>query len=391
MQGNFSYHNPTKLYFGDNSLNYLKNELKNYGPVVLLNYGSGSVKRNGIYDQVIAILNEAGKTVVENPGVMSNPTLEKLREGIRIARENNVDLILALGGGSVCDYSKAVAASVLFDGDPWEKFYLKQQHPDADQRILPVGCILTMAGTGSEMNAGTVITDAEHLFKVGHVFDDRLMPKFSILNPKFTMTVPENQMKAGIYDIMNHIMEQYFSDFDDNTSDYMSEGLMRSLIVSSRAAVKNPLDYEARSNIMWTATWALNTLIGCGKRQDWMVHMIGHSVGAWTHAPHGYCLAAVSLPYYRRAMKNGLPKFVKFARNVWNINDNCLKDEEVAEAGMKALKDWMIEIGLPLSIADLGATKEMIPDITRGTIVYEAGYLNLTPDDITDILTESLG
>lgn len=391
MQGNFSYHNPTKLYFGDNSLNYLKNELKNYGPVVLLNYGSGSVKRNGIYDQVIAILNEAGKTVVENPGVMSNPTLEKLREGIRIARENNVDLILALGGGSVCDYSKAVAASVLFDGDPWEKFYLKQQHPDADQRILPVGCILTMAGTGSEMNAGTVITDAEHLFKVGHVFDDRLMPKFSILNPKFTMTVPENQMKAGIYDIMNHIMEQYFSDFDDNTSDYLSEGLMRSLIVSSRAAVKNPLDYEARSNIMWTATWALNTLIGCGKRQDWMVHMIGHSVGAWTHAPHGYCLAAVSLPYYRRAMENGLPKFVKFARNVWNINDNCLKDEEVAEAGMKALKDWMIEIGLPLSIADLGATKEMIPDITRGTIVYEAGYLNLTPDDITDILTESLG
>ena len=391
MQGNFSYHNPTKLYFGDNSLNYLKNELKNYGPVVLLNYGSGSVKRNGIYDQVITILNEAGKTIVENPGVMSNPTLEKLREGIRIARENNVDLILALGGGSVCDYSKAVAASVFFDGDPWEKFYLKQQHPDADQRILPVGCILTMAGTGSEMNAGTVITDAEHSFKVGHVFDDRLMPKFSILNPKFTMTVPENQMKAGIYDIMNHIMEQYFSDFDDNTSDYLSEGLMRSLIVSSRAAVKNPLDYEARSNIMWTATWALNTLIGCGKRQDWMVHMIGHSVGAWTHAPHGYCLAAVSLPYYRRAMKNGLPKFVKFARNVWNINDNSLNDEEVAEAGMKALKDWMIEIGLPLSISDLGATKEMIPDITRGTIVYKAGYLNLTPDDITSILSESLG
>ncbi|MBR5435933.1 MAG: iron-containing alcohol dehydrogenase, partial [Muribaculaceae bacterium] len=347
--------------------------------------------RNGIYDQVITILNEAGKTIVENPGVMSNPTLEKLREGIRIARENNVDLILALGGGSVCDYSKAVAASVFFDGDPWEKFYLKQQHPDADQRILPVGCILTMAGTGSEMNAGTVITDAEHSFKVGHVFDDRLMPKFSILNPKFTMTVPENQMKAGIYDIMNHIMEQYFSDFDDNTSDYLSEGLMRSLIVSSRAAVKNPLDYEARSNIMWTATWALNTLIGCGKRQDWMVHMIGHSVGAWTHAPHGYCLAAVSLPYYRRAMKNGLPKFVKFARNVWNINDNSLNDEEVAEAGMKALKDWMIEIGLPLSISDLGATKEMIPDITRGTIVYKAGYLNLTPDDITSILSESLG
>ena len=204
--------------------------------MVLLNYGSGSVKRNGIYDQVVAILKEAGKTIVENPGVMTNPTLEKLHEGVKIARENEVDLILALGGGSVCDYSKAVAASVYYEGDYWDKFWLKQENPAKDQRLLPVGCILTMAGTGSEMNAGTVITDAEHTFKVGHVFDSRLMPKFSILNPKFTMTVPENQMKAGIYDIMNHIMEQYFSDFDDNTSDYLSEGLMRSPYRAGQAA-----------------------------------------------------------------------------------------------------------------------------------------------------------
>ena len=319
MLGNFSYHNPTKLYFGDESLNFLKDELKNYGPVVLLNYGSGSVKHNGIYDQVLAILNEAGKTVVENPGVMSNPTLEKLNEGVKIARENDVDLILALGGGSVCDYSKAVAASVFCDGDYWDKFWLKQEQPNAGQHLLPVACVLTMAGTGSEMNAGTVITDAEHNFKVGHVFDDRLMPKFSILNPKFTMTVPENQMKAGIYDIMNHIMEQYFSDFDDNTSDYLSEGLMRSLITASRIAVKNPQDYEARSNIMWTATWALNTLIGCGKRED-----------------------------------------------------------------------WMVEIGLPLTIGELGATADMIPGITSTTVVYPAGYLDLKPEDITEILNESL-
>ena len=208
MQGNFSYYNPTKLFFGEDSLNYLKNELKAYGPKVLLNYGSGSVKRNGIYDQVVAILREAGKTVIENPGVMTNPTLEKLNEGVKIARENDVDLVLALGGGSVCDYSKAVAASVCYEGDYWDQFWLKQQQPAADQKLLPVGCILTMAGTGSEMNAGTVITDAEHTLKLGHVFDDRLMPKFSILNPRFTMTVPENQMKAGIYDIMNHIMEQ---------------------------------------------------------------------------------------------------------------------------------------------------------------------------------------
>jgi alcohol dehydrogenase YqhD (iron-dependent ADH family) len=253
-----------------------------------------------------------------------------------------------------------------------------------------VGCILTMAGTGSEMNAGTVITDAEHTFKVGHVFDDRLMPKFSILNPKFTMTVPDNQMKAGIYDIMNHIMEQYFSDFDDNTSDYLSEGLMRSLIVSSRIAVKNPQDYEARSNIMWTATWALNTLIGLGKHEDWMVHMIGHSVGAWTHAPHGYCLAAVSMAYYRRAMKPGLPKFIRFAKNVWNIDGNGMTDEQIAEAGLEALKNWMLEIGLPLTISEIGATPDMIPGITEGTICYPAGYLDLKPEDITEILQESM-
>ena len=382
MQGNFSYHNPTKLYFGDESLNYLKDELKNFGPVVLLNYGSGSVKRNGIYDQVLAILKEAGKTIVENPGVMSNPTLEKLREGIQIARENNVDMILSLGGGSVCDYSKAVAASVFYDGDYWDKFWLKQEQPDANQKLLPVGCILTMAGTGSEMNAGTVITDAEHTFKVGHVFDDRLMPKFSILNPTFTMTVPDNQMKAGIYDIMNHIMEQYFSDFDDNMSDYLSEGLMRSLITASRIAVKNPQDYEAR--------WALNTLIGLGKHQDWMVHMIGHSVGAWTHAPHGYALAAVSMAYYRRAMQSGLPKFVRFAKNVWDIKSEGMTFKQIAEAGLEALKNWMLEIGLPLTISEIGATPEMIPGITKGTICYPAGYLDLKPEDITEILQESM-
>ena len=390
MQGNFFYHNPTKLYFGEDSLNYLLDELKNYGPVVLLNYGSGSVKRNGIYDQVIAILKQAGKTIVENPGVMSNPTLEKMREGVQIARDNKVDLILALGGGSVCDYSKGVAASVFYDGNYWERFWLQGHQPDADQPIIPVACILTMAGTGSEMNAGTVITDAENTFKVGHVFDVRLMPKFSILNPRFTMTVPDEQMKAGIYDIMNHIFEQYFSDFDDNTSDYISEGLMRGLIVASRKAVKDPQDYEARSNIMWTATWALNTLISCGKREDWMVHMIGHSVGAWTHAPHGFCLAAVSMPYYKRAMKNGMPKFARFAKNVWGINTDGMTEEQAANAGLEALKEWMLEIGLPLTISELGATADMIPGITKGTIVYPAGYLDLTPDDITEILKESL-
>ena len=382
MQGNFKYHNPTKLYFGEESLKYLKDELTNFGDRVLLNYGSGSVKRNGIYDAVVAILREGGKTIIENPGVMSNPTLDKLHEGIRIARENKVDWILALGGGSVCDYSKGVAASVFFEGDYWQEFWLDGHQPAPEQQVLPVGCILTMAGTGSEMNGGCVITDATNNFKTGHVFDSRLMPRFSILNPRYTMTVPLDQMKAGIYDIMNHIFEQYFSDFDDNTSDYISEGLMRGLIVASRAAVRDPQNYEARSNIMWTATWALNTLIKCGKSQDWMVHMIGHSLGAWTHAPHGYCLAACSMAYYRRAMAHGREKFERFARNVWGVN--------TAEEGLEALKSWMLEIGLPLTITEIGATPDMIDDIVSTTVIYPAGYMDLQPEDIKQILTESL-
>ena len=382
MLGNFKYHNPTKLYFGDQSLNYLKDELKNFGERVLLNYGSGSVKRNGIYDEVVAILRESGKTIIENPGVMSNPTLEKLHEGVRIARDNKVDWILALGGGSVCDYSKGVAASVNCPGDYWKEYWLEGHQPVAEQKILPVGCILTMAGTGSEMNGGCVITDTANNFKTGHVFDSRLMPKFSILNPRYTMTVPLDQMKAGIYDIMNHICEQYFSDFDDNTSDYISEGLMRSLIVASRAAVKDPQDYEARSNIMWTATWALNTLIKCGKSEDWMVHMIGHSLGAWTHAPHGYCLAACSMAYYRRAMEKGRAKFERFARNVWGVN--------TAEEGLEALKNWMLELGIPTTITEIGATPEMIDGIVSTTVIFPAGYLDLKPEDIKQILIESL-
>ena len=382
MQGNFKYYNPTKLYFGEQSLSYLKDELPTLGTRVLLNYGSGSVKRNGIYDDVVAILREAGKTIIENPGVMSNPTLEKLHEGVRIARENKIDWILALGGGSVCDYSKGVAASVNCPGDYWKEYWLEGNDPAIGQAIPPVACILTMAGTGSEMNGGCVITDADNNFKTGHVFDSRLMPKFSILNPRYTMTVPLEQMKAGIYDIMNHICEQYFSDFDDNTSDYIAEGLMRSLIVASRAAVKAPQNYEARSNIMWTATWALNTLLKCGKTEDWMVHMIGHSLGAWTHAPHGYCLAACSLAYYRRAMQKGYAKFERFARNVWNVN--------TAEEGLEALKNWMLELGIPTTISEIGATPDMIDDIVSTTVIFPAGYLDLQPTDVKSILTESL-
>ncbi|MFR8052482.1 MAG: iron-containing alcohol dehydrogenase [Negativibacillus massiliensis] len=388
MLGNFSYCNPTRLYFGEDSLNYLHDELSKYGPTVMLCYGSGSIKKNGIYDQVMDILKASGKTVVEDAGVMPNPTVEKLYEGCRLAKENNVDFILAVGGGSVCDYAKAVSVSVYCEEDPWEKYYLKME--DVSCKIVPVGCVLTMVGTGSEMNGGAVITNHSQKRKIGHVFGDQVFPKFAILNPRYTFTLPKYQMVAGFYDIFNHITEQYFSGEDDSTSDYIAEGLMRSLVHSSRIAVKNPEDYEARSNIMWTATWALNTLIAQGKSTDWMVHMIGQSIGAYTDATHGMTLAAVSLPYYRHICPYGLKKFCRFAVNVWNVDAAGKTEEEVAAEGLSRMESWMKEIGLVMNINQLGVREEMLEGIADGTFIMQGGYHVLTHDEIVEILKESM-
>ena len=388
MLGNFSYCNPTKLYFGDDSLRYLNEELPKYGPNVVLVYGGGSIKKNGIYDEVVEILKANGKTISEISGVMPNPTLEKLYEGIEIARKADVDFILAVGGGSVCDYSKAVSVSVNCEEDPWEKYYIKFEEPACE--TIPVGCVLTMVGTGSEMNAGAVITNHDAKLKIGHVFaDEKIMPKFSILNPRYTLTLPHYQMVSGIYDIFNHICEQYFSGEDDNTSDYISEGLMKSVIHSSRIANKNPQDYEARSNIMWSATWALNTLIAKAKSTDWMVHMLGQSVGACTDATHGMTLAAVSLPYYRHIMPYGLAKFVRFAKNVWDVDATGKTEEQIASEGLVAMENWMKELGLVMNITELGATEDMIPDLVKGTIVLSGGYKVLDAGEIEQIFRES--
>lgn len=389
MLGNFSYCNPTKLYFGDDSLRFLSEELHKYGPNVVLIYGGGSIKKNGIYEEVTRILQESGKNVEEIAGVMPNPTLAKLYEGIEIARSHHADLLLAVGGGSVCDYAKAVSVSVNCEEDPWEKYYLRFEEPACE--TLPVGCVLTMVGTGSEMNAGAVITNQETKQKIGHVFaDERIMPKFAILNPRYTLTLPRYQMVSGIYDIFNHICEQYFSGEDDNVSDYISEGLMRAVLHASRIANRDPQDYEARSNLMWTATWALNTLVSRGKSTDWMVHMIGQSVGAYTNATHGMTLAAVSLPYYRHILPYGLQKFKRFAVNVWDVDPSGKTDEQVAEEGLNAMEVWMRELGLVMKISELGATEDMLEGIADGTIILSGGYKALEHSEIAEILKESM-
>ena len=388
MLGNFTYSNPTRLHFGDESLEMLKKELAAYGKNILLTYGGGSIKKTGLYDEIVKILNDCGKKITELPGVMPNPTVEKLYEGAKLARESKADLILAVGGGSVCDYSKAVSVSAYCDEDPWEKYYLKQE--DVDNKIIPVGCVLTMVGTGSEMNGGAVITNHATKLKIGHVFGDNVFPKFAILNPKLTYTLPKYQMVAGFFDIMNHITEQYFSGTDDNTSDYLMEGLMKSLIVSSKEAVKNPENYEARSNIMWIATWALNTLVAKGKTTDWMVHMIGQAVGAYTDATHGMTLAAVALPYYRHIMPYGTEKFKRFAVNVWNINTEGKSDTDIAEEGLKAMESWMREIGLVMNTSDLGMTEDMIEGVADATFLLDGGYKKLTRDEVIEILKKSM-
>lgn len=388
MLGNFKYSNPTKLYFGEDSLNNLKEELAGYGKNVQLVYGGGSIKKNGIYDQVAAVLKECGKEIFEDGGVMPNPTVEKLAEGCQIARDNQVDFILAVGGGSVCDYSKAVSVSTYCEDDPWEKYYIRFE--DVTCKTILVGCVLTMVGTGSEMNGGAVITNHEQKLKIGHVFGDNVFPKFSILNPKFTYSLPKYQMVSGCFDIMSHILEQYFSGEDDNTSDYIAEGLLRSLITSSKAAVKNPEDYEARSNIMWTATWALNTLIAMGKTTDWEVHMLGQAVGAHTDATHGMTLSAVSIPYYRYIMADGLQKFKRYAVNVWNVNPAGKTDEQIALEGLDCMESYMKEIGLVMNISEFGVTKDMIESVADSTLVMEGGYRVLTHEDIVNVLTASL-
>ena len=388
MLGNFTYCNPTKLHFGPQATDFLKEELKNYGKNVMLVYGGGSIKKNGIYDKVISELKKSGKNIIEDGGVMPNPTVEKLYEGCKIARENNVDFILAVGGGSTCDYAKAVSVSTYCEEDPWDKYFIRFEEPSCE--LVPVGCVLTMVGTGSEMNGGSVITNHEQKLKIGHVFGEEVFPKFSVLDPEFTFTLPKYQMVAGFYDIMSHILEQYFSGTDDNTSDYVMEGLLRSLIHSALIAVDDPTNYEARSNIMWTATWALNTFVAKGKDTDWEVHMLGQAVGAITNATHGMTLAAVSMPYYKHILPYGLAKFKRYAVNVWGISVAGKTDEQVAREGLAAMEAWMRKLGLVMDLTSLGVTEDMLDDLVKSTLYMQGGYKVLTPAEAKEIFKESL-
>lgn len=383
MNLNFVYQNPTTIYFGKDVLGNLKIELSNYGKNVLLAYGKNSIKTNGLYDNVMAILKEAGKNVIEISGIMANPTYEKVKEGANLVKENSVDLILAVGGGSVIDCAKAISVAAYCEEDPWTKYWLQFQ--PVDNKIVPVGSILTLAGTGSEMNGGSVITNDNMKLKMGRVFPATVNPKFSILNPEFTLTLPKYQMVSGIFDMMSHLMESYFSGEDDVTTDYLIEGTLKSIINSARIAIKDPNNYDARSNLMWSSSLAMNPIMGLSKPQDWQVHMIEHQLGAYTDCAHGMGLAAVSLPYYRLIYKFGLDKFARFAKEVWGINPDGKTKDELALQGIDALEAFCEECEIITNIKELGATEEMLPQIADSTVIL-GSYKKVTNEEILEIL-----
>ena len=384
MELDFCFHNPTKIYFGKGAINNLKDELKKYGNTIMLAYGKGSIKKIGLYDELMKIFNEAGKKVVEFSGIMPNPTAAKVKEGIKLVRENNVDFILAVGGGSTMDCTKAVSMGAANDVEFWDYFYMNYNPP---KNKIPFGTIVTMVGTGSEMNGGSVITNEDVKIKTGVVYPN-MLPDFSILNPEYTYSLSKFQMVSGICDMMSHIMEQYFSKPDtDNVSDDLSEALMKNIIKNAYICIENPSDYNARGNIMWDATLALNTLIGCSKEGDWEVHNIEHQLSAYYDVAHGMGLAAISPSYYRHIIDFGLSKFKKFAINVFGVSTDNKTDKEIALEGINKLEKFFKNIGATTTLRELGITnKEELNEIAKTCFVSNSAYKVMSIDDIKAIL-----
>ena len=385
---NFIFQNATKVYFGQGCVKEYLACLTRDCKTVLLAYGGGSIKRNGVYDEVTGILRAAGKEIVEFPGIMANPTYRKVLEGAELARRSGADMILGVGGGSVMDCCKAVSLAARYGGDVWNDFWAKPGVIDVEP--LPLGVIVTVAGTGSECNGGAVITHEERKVKTGRDYP-RLNPRFALMDPTYTFSVPVKQMVSGGFDILSHIMETYFSEpNEDNVSDDLMEALMRSVVRNLRAAIRDPRDYTARSNLMWDASMAENRIIKMGKKCDFECHNIEHQLGAYTDCNHGCGLAVLHPVYYRHIYREGLPKFVRFAQAVWKVDSSGKTDEETAQAGLAAMEAWMREMGLAMSVSELGVTEGMLAGIADATLAMDGGYHAPDHDEIVAILRESL-
>lgn len=385
---NFIFENATKVYFGEGCVKeYLACMTQKYGDTVMLTYGGGSIKKNGIYDEVTGILKAAGKTIIEFSGIMANPTYAKVMEGAKLARESHASLILGVGGGSVMDCCKAISITARYDGDVWADFWARPGVFDFEP--LPLGVIVTVAGTGSECNGGAVITNEDLKVKTGRDYP-KCNPKFALLDPTYTYSVSKFQMVSGGFDILSHIMEIYFSEPDeDNVSDDMAEALMGNVIRNLRAAIAEPKNYTARSNLMWDAVMAENRIIKLGKRTDFECHQMEHQLGAYTDCNHGAGLAVLHPVYYRHIYKDGLKKFKRFAVKVWNLSPEGKSDEAIAREGVEALADFIKEIGLPTTLRELGADENTdLKAIADSCGIVPGSYKTMTHEEILEIFKE---
>ena len=380
---NFVYEYPTKVYFGKGAAKqHLVGILAAYGSNVLLAYGGGSIKKNGVYEELTGILKAAGKTVTEFTGIMSNPTWEKVKEGARLVRDNKIDLVLAVGGGSVIDCCKIVCAQAVTDEDLWEVEMVRHGAPAG--KPIPLGAVVTASGTGAEMNGGAVITNEDAKIK-GGMF--AAAPRFAILDPEYTMSLPDSQVLSGAFDTLSHAMETYFGRSDrDNVSDEVALAVMVSTVTNMRTLLKDIHDYTARSNLMWTSAMAENGILKVGRLTDFEAHQIEHQLGAYTDCNHGQGLAVIHPAYYRHIVKDAPEKFARLGQVVFGVDG--------AEAAVDALAAFIRECGLPTKLSQLRSKTEITPVLLRhvadSTNLLPNGPRQLTHDEVYEILMECI-
>lgn len=383
---NFVFNVPTKVYFGQGQIRHLPEALAPYGSKVLLVYGGGSIKKNGLYDQIYQVL--ADFEIVELPGVEPNPRIDTVRKGVDLCRKEAVEVVLAVGGGSTIDCAKAICAGVFYDGDPWDF----TGDSSLITAALPLGTILTLAATGSEMNAGGVLSNPATQEKLG--FGNKiLIPKVSILDPTYTYTVSKYQTAAGSADILSHLMEQYFDKTPGTEiQDHLAEGLMKTVTELLPVALAEADNYDARSNLMWASSWALNGLIGRGKSGAWSNHAMEHELSAYYDITHGVGLAILTPRWMMHVLnEETLPYFVRFGKNVWGLTG---EDEVVAIGGIQKLYEFFVDCDIPMTLPQVGIDgsklAEMATQAVKHSTIATRAFVPLKEADVLEIFEASM-
>jgi len=388
---NFEFQNITKILFGKDTENKVGNEMKQYGKKVLLHStGENFLKDTGLYGRIVDSLHQAGLEIVELTGVKPNPRLSLVREGIKLCREKGVDCILAVGGGSTIDSSKAIAVGVPYQGDVWD-YYSGKSLPET---TLPVGVVLTIASTGSESSNSCVITNEDGWYKCG-LNVDLIRPKFAIMNPELTFTLPPYQTASGSADIMTHVMERYFTNTKHvELTDRLSEATLKTIIDNVPIVLEQPSDYDARSEIMWASTIAHNDLLSTGRVADWASHLIEHELSGIYDVAHGAGLTAIYPAWMKYVYKHNIRRFVQFAIRVWDIDYSCESDETLALKGIEALQNFFKKIGMPTTLTELGIKdnrfEEMALKATHSDTMKVGNFVPLNKDDIVKILYSAI-